>query len=86
TIAITHFEGLARLTGAEHWQVRGIKDVESLLQEEDLEKYFDYSLEKVEIDTEVPRDAIKVAELLGLEKGVLTEAKNLFQEIRERRP
>jgi len=81
TIVITHFEGLARLTGAEHWQVRGLKDVGKLLQEEDLEKYFDYSLEKVEIDTEVPRDAIKVAELLGLEKGVLAEAKNLFQKI-----
>lgn len=81
TIVITHFEGLARLVGAEHWQVRGVKNVKKLLQEEDLEKYFDYSLEKVEIDTQVPRDAIKVAELLGLEKGVLAEAKMLFQEI-----
>jgi DNA mismatch repair protein MutS2 len=82
SIAVTHFEGLARMVGAEHWQVRGVKSIENLFfKEEDLEKYFDYSLEKVEIDKQVPRDAIKVAELLGLEKEVLLEAKNLYQKI-----
>lgn len=80
-VIVTHFEGLARMAGAEHWQVRGVRSVEKLLRREDLEKYFDYTLEKVGTDTEVPRDAIKVAELLGLEKEVLTEAKNLFHQI-----
>lgn len=88
TLVSTHYDGVVddKMT---HYQVRGLKDVnfEALSYKIDLNKKnsveiiqesMDYGLELVTKDDVVPKDALSVAMLLGLEPDVVKIAKQLY--------
>jgi len=91
SLITTHFDGISNIEDTKHLQVVGLKniDIEMLkvdLEQEDgkrqiLEKYMDYRLEEIKTGTEVPKDAILVAGLMGLNEEILNIAKNAVQEV-----
>ncbi|MBG0765141.1 MAG: hypothetical protein H0S78_09720 [Tissierellales bacterium] len=47
--------------------------------QEIIAKYMDYTLKKVEGD-EVPKDAIRIAQLMGLQESIINKAKEIIDE------
>lgn len=78
-VVATHFNGLTRIAGVVHWQVRGLKSVKNLKKPEDISQYFDFRVERVEASTPVPKDALKVAALLGLDNDIIAKAKRILE-------
>lgn len=79
TVVATHFPGLSNLDGATHFQVAGLAGVSpeqfSRLGKggvEGLQVLMDYSL--VPGRGDIPRDALKVAAFLGLERDIIDRA------------
>jgi len=90
TLVTTHFEALAQDTTFSHWQVRGLKDADfeairhRILSQgknslEALHEFMDYRLEKVEGGHQLPKDALNVARLMGLEPEILKTAEGLLK-------
>jgi DNA mismatch repair protein MutS2 len=83
----SHFEGLANTTGAVHWQMVGLGDirmeeVRALLREGGdavLLRLMCYKLQKVTAKHLFPRDALKIALLLGLEDEVIKLAEQFTE-------
>ena len=73
----THFDNVGRLQSVVHWQVRGLKDVESLSPDADISAFFDYSLELVEGSAGVPQNALRVASLMGLPPAIIERARKI---------
>lgn len=79
----THFEGVSKVKGARNYQVKGLKknilnnltDIEG----EDLSKFMDYRLEEISGDVEVPKDALKIANLLGLDPQIIQNAEKIIE-------
>ena len=87
TLITTHFEGLARDTRFCHWQVRGLKDadfkeIRSRMDAESrggievLHEYMDYRLERIDSNHSLPKDALNVARLMGMDQEVLKIAES----------
>lgn len=77
TLLTTHYDNVADLEGIQHLQVVGLADlkVEELEDEitggdgmEIINKHMDYRLRKVDKTTQIPRDAINIAKIMGLKK------------------
>ncbi|QUH19806.1 MutS-related protein [Alkaliphilus sp. B6464] len=91
SLITTHFDGLSNIKGIKHLQVVGLKNIEvdslkAHIQKQDygnqiLEKYMDYRLEEIKEGTKVPKDAILVAGLMGLNKEILDIAKRAVEEV-----
>lgn len=74
TILTTHFDQITRLPGIRHLQVIGLANMnldelvvhkdQSALQR--INQHMDYRLQEVSQFTEVPKDAIRIAQLMGL--------------------
>jgi dsDNA-specific endonuclease/ATPase MutS2 len=86
TLITTHFDGLADAPDVHHLQVMGLSFVdfkEVLLEMENhpekgielLKKSMDYRLKEIHSPEEVPKDAIQIAALMGLNEGILEDAK-----------
>lgn len=86
----THYDGVAQ-DNMEHYQVMGLKNVDfnALKCKIDLNKthsveiiqeYMEYKLEKVSKENKVPKDALNIAVLLGLEKEIVDIAKSFYNE------
>lgn len=92
SLITTHFDGLSNIEGIRHLQVIGLKNInlEDLKLElskvdgkkQVLEKYMDYRLEEIKDGAEVPRDAILVAQLMGLNEEILDIAKQAVEEMK----
>ena len=90
SIITTHFDGLSNMEDIQHLQVVGLKNInlEEMKRElskvdgkkQVLEKYMDYRLEEMKSSAEVPRDAILVARLMGLNEEILNIAKEAVSE------
>lgn len=89
SLLTTHYDGVADSTMT-HYQVIGLENVDfKKLKEEISLKYtssidiiqshMDYRLKKVTSNTEVPRDALNISMLMGLDDGIITIAKNLYE-------
>lgn len=89
-IITTHFDGIGSLEGVVHMQVGGLSgaDTEELRRTiaenphrgvEIIRKYMDYNLYPAERKTLVPRDAIKVAALMGLDEDILEMARQMLE-------
>lgn len=85
TVLTTHFAGLAENVNVPHWQVKGL-DYDKLAQVGSLQEALamlnqcmDYRLERVERGKTVPRDAIRIAEVLGLDRIIISRARNLLR-------
>ncbi len=88
TVISTHYDGIVN-DSIVHYQVIGLRnlDFSGLKYKIDLNKgksveiiqqHMDYRLEKVSNVSEVPKDALHVAELLGFEKEILEIAKKMY--------
>ncbi|TXT59597.1 MAG: MutS domain V [Promethearchaeota archaeon] len=89
TIIATHYDGIIE-TDMTHYQVRGLKDVnfEKLKQKininhqssiETIQDHMDYQLEQVPSENEVPKDALNIAILLGLDQEIINLAKKYYK-------
>jgi len=86
----THYDGVCQ-ENIEHYQVRGLKNVDfdnlkykinenknhsvELIQE-----HMDYKLEKVSKENKVPKDALNIALLLGLQNEIVDIAKEFYNQ------
>ncbi len=80
TLLTTHYDNVSNLDDVVHLQVVGLSKVdifdlaEKIDTEEKMEiinKYMDYRLKVVEKHTEVPKDALNIARIMGLKEEVL---------------
>lgn len=89
TVITTHFDGLADDEGVCHFQVKGLSNVDfdalliELKSDEKLRMgrihdYMDYRLKVIHSNEEVPKDAINISRLMGLNEEILEDAKNIL--------
>ncbi|WP_406242752.1 DNA mismatch repair protein MutS [Tissierella carlieri] len=80
TLLTTHYDNVANLDNVVHLQVVGLsqinifdlaKEMDSHEKMEIINKYMDYSLRVVEKDTAVPKDALNIARIMGLDEEIL---------------
>lgn len=90
SVITTHFDGLADGKGVKHLQVKGLSDADFgqiMLEMENnpsrglslLHESMDYQLIEVTKPEEVPKDAIRIAKLMGLDEGILENAKEALR-------
>jgi DNA mismatch repair ATPase MutS len=90
-ISATHFNPPAHTKNAQHFRLLGLSDqdfeyLKSLDKNylknnlKEIHKYFNYKIIPVNIDSEIPKAAYKIAELLGLDGEILDKAKELYNE------
>ena len=86
----THYDGVAQ-ENMEHYQVLGLKNVDfndlkykihlnKTHSVEIIQEHMDYKLEKVSKENKVPKDALNIAVLLGLEEEIVDIAKSFYNE------
>lgn len=88
TLFITHFSGITQEGETCHLRVKGLKkiDFNKLKREfneekarlEQVQNYMDYTLERVDGEGDVPRDAINIARLMGLNEEILNWAEEIL--------
>jgi len=89
SLLTTHYDGVADSTMT-HYQVIGLENVnfEKLKEEINLkygnsidiiQSHMDYRLKKVTSNTKVPRDALNISMLMGLDEEIIAIAKNLYE-------
>jgi dsDNA-specific endonuclease/ATPase MutS2 len=93
TLFTTHFSGITREDGVSHLRVRGLKraDLDKLKTElagtsggmELVQEYMDYTLEIVVEEYDVPKDALNIARLMGLDEKILGWAEEILLSGRE---
>ncbi|OPL08347.1 MAG: hypothetical protein AVO33_11480 [delta proteobacterium ML8_F1] len=89
SVFTTHFDGIT--PGKVHYQVKGLRDLdfdalegrESVLK--NLHQRMDYRLEAVTADRQVPKEALPISRLLGLEEEILLKAQEYLRLEHERR-
>ncbi|KXG76209.1 lysine 5,6-aminomutase reactivase ATPase KamC [Thermotalea metallivorans] len=90
TVITTHFDGLAEMEGVVHLQVRGLAHVDFQLLKQQMQErgilgidvihqYMDYRLEEIEDERKIPRDAISIARLMGLQEEILQQAERYLE-------
>lgn len=83
TVITTHYDGIAREEPVNHYMVKGLKediDVKGEIKPETLTEYTDYSLVKIEGEYQVPREALKVSTLLGVDPVIIEIARKILDE------
>jgi len=88
TVITTHFDGLADDEEVKHLQVRGLapedfKKISRIIEEEKqgidmLHYYMDYRLREIKDIKEVPKDAINISRLMGLDEEILKDAEKIL--------
>lgn len=91
SLITTHFESVTEREGVVNMQVRGLADCDFNLLNSEIQhanrrdriniisKYMDYRLRKVEKETQVPKDALNIASMLGLSKEIIEGAKKYIR-------
>lgn len=89
TVITTHFDGLADEEEVKHLQVRGlsVKDWDEITEKIKQEKksidmlhyYMDYRLREIKDIKEVPKDAINISRLMGLDEEILKDAEEILE-------
>lgn len=90
-ITATHFNPPAHLENTEHFRLIGLSDDDfetlkkkgkSFLKDnlKEIHKMFNYQMIAVDLNSEVPKAAFKIAELLGLDDNILSEAKKRYHD------
>lgn len=88
-IISTHYDGVCHFAKL-HYQIRGLKNVDfKKLREsgsegrdylKSINDYMDYTLEKVDKNTPIPRDAINICSLMGIDGEIINIAEKLYNE------
>lgn len=86
----THFDGITGEAGVRHFRVKGLSgvDFEKMKLNKNNEEFsfdrilklMDYTLEEATGHYEVPRDAINIARLMGMDEKILNYAEELLNE------
>ena len=91
SVITTHFDGLADEEDVLHLQVRGLKNVDfedlKINIAGDLEtihQLMDYRLEVIEGPEAVPKDAIRISKLMGVDDEILEDARRILEHGEER--
>lgn len=88
TLITTHYDNIAASEGIQHYQVIGLSNIDYEELKANLQSkgtsmelisgYMDYRLAKVTQETKVPRDAINIAKLMGLDQGIIEDAERIL--------
>lgn len=87
-VITTHYDGLTKGSGVGHYQVNGLSaiDLEAIKEKiategaHLLHAYMDYRLTEVSERTEIPKEAIRISEIMGLNPSIISRAKELLNE------
>ncbi len=91
SLITTHFESVTEKEGIVNMQVRGLADCDFRLLNREIQranrreriniisKYMDYRLCRVENGTQVPKEALSIAAMLGLDKAIIEGAKKYIR-------
>lgn len=85
-VITTHYDGLTSDEGVAHYQVNGLKNIaldtiKEAVQKEGIQllhELMDYRLTKIDNDVEIPKEAIRIAELMGLDQAIVLKAKGIL--------
>lgn len=92
SLITTHFDNVSMGDKTRNLQVRGLADVnfEKLSREiryanrreriEIIGKYMDYRLYEVAGNEEIPKDALNIAQMLGLDRAIIEEARKFMED------
>lgn len=90
TLITTHYDNIANTDDVLHYQVIGLSEIdynelkEKISQNKSsmniVSRNMDYRLKKVTKNTLVPRDAINIAKLMGLDESIISDAENILNE------
>ena len=92
TLITTHFDGLSQTKGIKHLQVVGLKNIDfqriveaiSNADEKGMEiiqSFMDYRLMEAKSGIDIPKDAINIATLMGLDINVIEDAKSIIKNL-----
>lgn len=91
TLITTHFEAVTEEDGIKNMQVRGLSDVDFRKLDSELRyanrkeriniisKYMDYRLYTVEKQGQIPKDALNIAKMLGINKEIIDGAQKYIK-------
>lgn len=91
TLITTHFEAVTEENGVKNMQVRGLADVNFTKLDSELRyanrkeriniisKYMDYRLYTVEKQGQIPKDALNIAKMLGINKEIIDGAQKYIK-------
>lgn len=91
TLMTTHFEAVTEENGVKNMQVRGLADVDFRKLDSELKyanrkeriniisKYMDYRLYTVEKQGQIPKDALNIAKMLGINKEIIDGAQKYIK-------
>ncbi|MCI8608372.1 MAG: hypothetical protein HFE73_01870 [Firmicutes bacterium] len=91
TLITTHFETVTETEGVINMQVRGLADVDFSKLNSEIQyanrreriniigKYMDYRLYRVQNQEQVPKDALNIAKMLGIDKVIIEGAKKYMK-------
>ena len=91
SLITTHFESVTEKEGVVNMQVRGLADCDFKLLNREIQhanrrdriniisKYMDYRLQRVENEAQVPKDALSIASMLGIDREIIEGAKKYIR-------
>ena len=91
SLITTHFESVTEVPGTVNMQVKGLADADFMLLNREIQyakrrdriniisKYMDYRLVRVEENKQVPKDALNIASMLGIDKEIIEGAKKYIK-------
>ena len=91
TLITTHFEAVTEADGVKNMQVRGLSDVDFRKLDSELRyanrkeriniisKYMDYRLYTIEQQGQIPKDALNIAKMLGINKEIIDGAQKYIK-------
>lgn len=91
SLITTHFETVTEDEGIVNMQVTGLANADFNRLDKELryanrrerieiiQRYMDYRLRRVGSDKEIPKDALNIAKMLGLDKDIIERAKNYIK-------
>lgn len=91
TLLTTHYDNVADIEDVLHLQVVGLSNLDFDKLEEEIRtsdgmdiinKYMDYRLKVVEKSKEIPKDALNIARIMGLDKKILQIAEDIIDKER----
>lgn len=79
TVLTTHYDNVANDEDVQNLQVKGLKipdeeDIIGMKSIEEVQKYMDYRLVEVKYSSDIPKDALKIAKMAGIDKEIINDA------------